>query len=354
MSSCEQVILSAQETADIYARLSKAEKDAADAKLLYTTLQASEVIPCDSYRFNFFGDAGDPGDKQDALKSVLELEDPHAIFQAGDNTYSNSSDCADIIADQIFLEKWINECRVFRCGGNHDYDVEPQLECSYDLYPYLPGNRRYYNKYFKHTGTEIFVLSDGANTLGALTEPDGNTVGSIQWEWFTAAIAASKAKYKIVMWHEPLVSQQSGATCGLSTRPQMDWLYEEYGVDLVINGHSHLNAHHRIEGVDYVNISAPVRDIRKCRTGSDEPYCISELAGYGRTAELVYKDVSAGDDYGVPQVGRITVSAQNMLVEFLRISDMKKMHCFTIENCNDMPVDEFCTDESYCGPCVSL
>ena len=343
-NDCEQVILSSKETCSIYNRLAKAEADALYAKNLFDVLKEEAILPPDTFYFDFFGDAGEIGTAQTALMNRLIEDNPHVILMAGDNTYTYPLDLVANIADHAFVSRWREECRVFPALGNRDLNVEPMGEITYDLYPYLPNNRRYYSKYFKNTGTEIFVLNVGWDSSITLIEPDGDTVGSIQYQWFVDAVTKSTAKWKIVMFHHPFFSQSEGAS-----PPQyisgMNWEFGDFGIDLVINGHSHLNVHHEYDGVPYVQTSMPVKVGRDTRHSTDDPYSI--FPG----VVLKYKDVRDAPYRGLPAYGRLVISQDKIVVQFVDIATGSVFHCFVITNCNEFPLDEICPGEIYNWDC---
>ena len=339
----EPVILSKQETQELYCRLAALEKRGQDLQSLFTQLQAEKVLPPDEFLFIFAADTGEQNAEQNALQARVEDDNAHAFLLGGDNTYTNPATFEEYSADVAFADSYTNICRTFPAIGNHDLDPDPTSQYQFDRFTYLPGNRRYYSKYFPHTGVELYVLNSGKRTGGVLEEPDGNTVGSIQWQWFDQAIRQSKAKWKIVMFHHPFISAQSGASDGSQYLSEMDWDFTQYGVDLILNGHNHINAHLRLDGLDYVNVSCPVRD---CRRHTSQPI------PYGNpNAEHVFLDDRAGNRTGLPSYVKMNINSDRIEVKFWDIDSDSPYHCFTITNCNQFPLDPICPDESYCSPC---
>lgn len=338
----DQVILSAAEACAIYNRLDAAEAEAAKAVALYAALK-EENKPKANYTIDFVGDQGIIGAAQNALAERIYADDPHLLLLAGDNTYTNPATCEEIIADQMVFHGLKSECRVYRALGNHDLDVEPLGECSYDYYDYLPGNRRYYTRYFPGVDLQLFVINDGGNSIDHIQEPDGYQKGSIQHDWFVREATKSTAKWRVLMFHHPIFSQQSGAIDVHSYYRHMDWDFERYGMDLVINGHNHLNVHHELRGLDYVQLSGPVQPIRLTRTGTDVPY-----GDPGPV--LIYKDNTAGPHLGTPAYGRLQITPKQMTVEFVSIFTGEPYYCFPIENCRES-TDPCLPPTDYCEPC---
>src|SRR4029434_8500293 len=68
-----------------------------------------------------------------------------------------------------------------------------------------PGNGRYYVVQIGLVA--FFVIDSGIDTGGTMVEPDGNYVGSKQFQEITAAITRSTAKWKVaVLHHSPWTS----------------------------------------------------------------------------------------------------------------------------------------------------
>jgi hypothetical protein len=81
---------------------------------------------------------------------------------------------------------------------------------------------------------------------------DANDPGSAaQRSWLTGALGSSRARVKIVVFHQPAF------TSGLhsdNTSAQHNWvpLFVRYHVTLVLTGHNHDYEHLKVDGIDYV------------------------------------------------------------------------------------------------------
>lgn len=105
----------------------------------------------------------------------------------------------------------------------------------------LPSNERYYTRVFG--SAQFFFLSSEPE------EPDGRTVGSIQYQWLVAALAQSTAKWKIAVMHRTPLS--SGTTHGGSAT-MYAWDFPALGIDVVLAGHEHNYERLYENGVYYV------------------------------------------------------------------------------------------------------
>lgn len=104
---------------------------------------------------------------------------------------------------------------------------------------------------------------------------DSNRVSDSQTAWLEKELALSTAEVKIAVYHHP------GLTVGLHENyspVRRDWmpLFEEYGVDLVINGHNHAYEHSVLNGVDYVITGGGGSQIYPCV--DDQPWLVSCIA----------------------------------------------------------------------------
>lgn len=139
----------------------------------------------------------------------------------------------DFVADGRKQEKWAPEffvpaaellrtAAVFPVLGNHEHKSP-----LYYQYFGLPADKAWYS--FSWGQVEVFVVD---------TESDYSRDGE-QWKWLDAALAASKAAWKIAVQHVPGISS-SGHGSNKQVNKNLRPLYEKYGVDIAFAGHNHL------------------------------------------------------------------------------------------------------------------
>lgn len=206
----------------------------------------------------YAADAGLAGVQQLDLFNTFQLWNPTAIIFGGDNNYENG-DYSTLSANWATFDSYISGKRVYPAFGNHDYDNagtkgQPQI----DKFSYLPNNKRYYSVYYPNHNIEFFILNSGIDTGGALREPDGNSVDSVQYNWFVSKVHASKATRKIVVFHHPYVNTYSVG----SNVAAMDWGFEGLGIDAVLNGHTHTGEHIKDGLLHIINCSATAKSKR--------------------------------------------------------------------------------------------
>ena len=196
----------------------------------------------DSLRFAVIGDFG-TGDRDEVaiakLMFAAHQRTPYDfIIAAGDNIYPNGSGryiaknfeqpFADLIADRVKFHAVL---------GNHDVEAGRQDQVRYPLFNM--GGENYYK--FERGGglIEFFML-------------DSTDCGSTQMTWLENSLQASKAIWKIAVFHHPIYSsgKKHGSATGL--RKQLEPIFIRYGVNVALSGHDHFYERTRPQhGIQY-------------------------------------------------------------------------------------------------------
>ena len=276
-------------------------------------------------RFGFLSDAGYVNTNQlSASNRLNNLGDLDAVFFGGDNNYESGLS-ATIEANWAVFDEYVQLETAYPAIGNHDIESDDLATAQSEKFTYLPNNKRYYSVVFDDSDMELFVLNSGAKSDNSIVEPDGNTVGSVQYNWFIDQLNLSTKKYRVVMFHHPYVT---GKSAGQSkTIPAMDWGFEALGIDLILNGHTHTNQHLKHNNLDIVDISAPVRDPRKM-SGSGSIYGSATAIP---DTTLVWSDAGVGE-YGTPCISFFEATACGLDFCVIRVSDAEILHRFSITN----------------------
>lgn len=208
------------------------------ALLLITVLNISYADPI---RFGVIGDFGNNSSAEKRVSDHLKSKKPDFIITMGDNNYFFG--CWDTIDVNIgkYYADYIGHYkgkygsgsetdRFYPSIGNHDWAAKSRClhngTLPYLTYFTLPNNGLYYD-YVKGP-IHFFVLDSDPN------EPDGNKVGSTQYQWLKQRVAESKACYKLVYFHHaPYSSGWHG------DNHDMQWDYKQMGIDVVMSGHDH-------------------------------------------------------------------------------------------------------------------
>ena len=171
--------------------------------------------------------------------------------------------------------------------GNHEYRSNPQAVIDYSKVSArwnMPS--RYYVKMIEDNGVTVCVLMiDTAPLIDKYrrdTEdyPDaGKQSIAAELEWLDATLAASTAKWKVVMGHHPIFADtDKNESERTDLQRRVKPLLDKYGVDAYICGHIHNFQHIRKPDshVDYVvnssaSLSREVSEIDGTQFCSSEP-----------------------------------------------------------------------------------
>jgi acid phosphatase len=157
--------------------------------------------------------------------------------------------------------------------GNHDH----QDESWYSWFA-LPGNEAWFS--FTAGDAELFAL-DNYTGLGSRSE---------QGAWLEGALAASTARWKIVIMHQPLRSclgDRERRRAAQRLRELLEPTFVEHHVRLVLAGHDHVYGRSKEEqGLTLVTTGGGGAGLYPVRQSDDHAVCASEW-------NFVLVDVSA-------------------------------------------------------------
>jgi hypothetical protein len=197
-------------------------------------------------QFVFLSDYGFDDGNELAVKNLIDSWSPDFIMAGGDHIYGLDPGMTLTQADAEYTAKvydyygnYIDSGVFYPAIGNHDTDYDPADPVWFrSKFPSLfQGDTKNYYRVRPNNGlVELFVLSSGYLTNGTMFEPDGNTVGSIQYNWLVSALASSTAKFKIVYFHHPPYTNGVNYNPGF---PALRWDFGALGADIVLSGHEH-------------------------------------------------------------------------------------------------------------------
>lgn len=199
-------------------------------------------------RVAVIGDYGMEGEPLAAVAALVASWAPDFVVTTGDNNYPDGS--AETIDRNVgqYYSQFISpyrgafgpgatENRFWPVLGNHDWVVgypEPYLS-----YFSLPGVGRYYS--LERSPVALFALDSMPG------EPDGSTSDSLQARWLQGALAASAARWKLVVFHHAPFSSGYWGSCDW-----MRWPFAAWGAQLVLSGHDHTYERVQHEGLTYI------------------------------------------------------------------------------------------------------
>jgi len=182
------------------------------------------------FSFAVIGDSGIGSTAQYAVADRMVALDPQFVLHTGDVVYPNGQ--ADGY-DPFFFQPYQTLARrapIFPTLGNHDYrsqSGQPYIDAFY-----LPHNNP--------VNTERYYSFDWGNAH--FTALDFNTgPDSEQLEWLKNDLAATDKMWKIVFYHQAIYSSgpHGYENWVEAKRALLAPIFEQYGVDLVVNGHDH-------------------------------------------------------------------------------------------------------------------
>lgn len=239
-----------------------------------------------------WSDAGTPGAAQNALISTVNSWSPDVKIACGDNTYAPATYAAAHAAFGSLLAQ-------LEIHGNHDEAFWLNHEVSFSHIPVNhEGHRRYWNVRYGNLFS-VYGLHSGLDSAGNMIEPDGNTVGSTQHDWFVSQLATDECRWKIAAFHHPpfTPSDESNRVC-----VAMDWP-ELKQMSAIFTGHDHIPWKGTFRGVPMFAVSGGV-----ISDGTVHPY--GALAGLGSVS-----GVDAILD-GRQIVGKIDISTERFVVSY--------------------------------------
>ena len=216
----------------------------------FSTLPATDAEA--PYQFLVLGDCGTGQQEQiDVKNAVVSAFGQHfdGVLLLGDNAYQSGFD--DEYQSNFFNNKYneiFENTVIWPAPGNHDYN---------NHIPFSPAPA-YYNIFNCPTngesggvpsGTEKYYSFDHGNihfvSLDSYDEP--LSASAQMATWLSADLAANDKEWLIAFWHHPPYTKGSHDSDNpffldgelVDMREQILPILENYGVDLVLNGHSH-------------------------------------------------------------------------------------------------------------------
>jgi predicted phosphodiesterase len=191
----------------------------------------------DQTRFTFvvFGDTRTQHQAHQAVVDQIRAQEPDFVVHTGDLVDMGSASHQWETFFEIEREL-MARVPLFPALGNHE-GSNPNY---FDLF-HLPGNERWYT--FDYGNARFVCLQvDGIADFGPQSE---------QYAWLEQTLAANTQPWLFVYFHIPpytSVEDQREEPVRQTLTP----LFEQYGVDIVFNGHKHNYERNEVNGVTYV------------------------------------------------------------------------------------------------------
>jgi hypothetical protein len=201
------------------------------------------------------GDFGDGSASQKAVMNSIEVytrgDRPDAWIWLGDNAYNNGKDeeYQKNVFD-VYQSAFLQNLPIYPSPGNHDYagKHDPTVPPYFKIFNMpiqgeaggLPSNAESYYS-VNYGPVHLVALDTEMRDVNGLQLMDGK---GMQYEWLKADLAANKLPWVVVYFHKPPYSKGShDSDTELDMkhmREHVNPLFEQYNVDLVIAGHSHV------------------------------------------------------------------------------------------------------------------
>jgi len=215
------------------------------------------------FRFVAFGDSGDGSQNQrDVATRLLQIQ-PDLVVHTGDVIYSEATyDGLEKRYFQVYKDL-IKNTWLAPSAGNHDMSYNNGKSIA-DVFVNPtngssdPVNRELY--YSFDYGNAHFVILDNFLTF---------STGSAQYDWLRNDLASTNQFWKFVVFHVPVYSSNSSQQPHDNAKEiqYLAPLFEQYHVDMVLNGHWHY--YERMKPLLNGNVST----IGTCIPGSTPSRC---------------------------------------------------------------------------------
>jgi predicted phosphodiesterase len=206
-------------------------------------------LPGVPFRFAAYGDSQDHPEIHSKLVELIAKQGVSFVAHTG-----------DLEGDGRVYDEWEikyfgptrplgHKIPYFSAIGNHEH----QSHWWYDFFAYpYPAGDQLHMRYYSYTwGDAFFVHLDGDMYIGTDVDPQHEFVKKA-----FSSPAAKKAKYRIAVFHQAAYADYSGSNCDFEgdfkIRANLIPLLEEKGVQLILNGHTHMYQRMTLNGIKHV------------------------------------------------------------------------------------------------------
>lgn len=191
-------------------------------------------------RFAYLADWGQPGVNLTAVNSLISGWNPDFIVSGGDNKYSVTM--AQALAAAPYLQSQVDNDLFYPAIGNHDLSDGGGLADFLSVFSYI--NYTAYRNYSIRKKHVEFFFMETHDTGTAPPDLDA------QASWLAASLAASTARFKVVVTQDPPFCSDEGSNYPGHTPSRLD--YAGLGADVVLSGDSHYYERLLVDGFNYV------------------------------------------------------------------------------------------------------
>ena len=182
--------------------------------------------------------------------TMVRSWNPESVMLVGDDYYEADGDIDNTIGK--YYHDYISPYsgaygagsttgnHIWSALGNHEYSQSPGAAAyrNFFTFPSSPANETYYQ--LNQGNTDWFFVDSNPEN------PDGNTVGSVQYNWLQSAMTASTATWKFVVFHHPAYSSADSPDA-----TNMRWPFKDWGATAIFSGHHHVYERLNVNGLPY-------------------------------------------------------------------------------------------------------
>ena len=226
------------------------------------TYQTSSNDPTSKFSFLVLGDSRDNMTVWQTVANLAKSKNTDFGLFSGD-VVGNSG--TGTLWDSWFLSgtNLLSKKLIYHCEGNHDSNANGN-EATFLTQFILPSNKQYY---FFNYGNAVFIVLNSEVPTNAT-----------QLSWLKTTLAANTDKmWKVVMFHKPFYTIGTHAADMTSYKTTWWKAFDDYGVDLIFNGHDHMYERSKPINLN-VNATTPVSTYG---SGSTQGRCQIVCGGSG-------------------------------------------------------------------------
>lgn len=213
-----------------------------------------QLTPLSSYCIGFISDSGATGNNQTSAFNIFRNNNVDHIIFGGDNSYSDARIdrlTANLATFNSYLSADDPE-QYTMAIGNHDRD-NGHLSAYNIIFPNFSA---YESKTLGSGLLTLFKLDSGFNSNMINKQFDGITIGSKQYNWFVRTVSDTYSLHKVAVFHHPFLGSNDTNNERSRIIKEMNWNFEDFGVSLILNGHTHMTEVLEKDNVVIVNTSA--------------------------------------------------------------------------------------------------
>jgi predicted phosphodiesterase len=209
-----------------------------------------------SVRFAVIGDSGTGGGAQqkiaDRIVAAHKMFGFEFVLMLGDNLYgSEDPDDYEKKFERPYRPLLDAGVKFYAALGNHDDPTQANYK-NFNM-----EGKRFYTFKPAHGSVRFFAL-------------DSTYMQDEQIKWLQKELPASDSEWKIAFFHHPLYSSGEKHGSDEDLRKQLEPLFLEHGVDLVLTGHEHFYERLKPQkGIHYI-ISGSAAKLRRGNIGTSD------------------------------------------------------------------------------------